>query len=211
LKNSILSGDGGRPPGLAQLARLNDEQLMAGLQAGWDDALAILFDRYHKLVFSIALRIVRDRGEAEDVTQVVFLDIFRAVAQFDPAKGSAKSWVLQYAYHRALSRRQYLTARHFYGQAGDEALERHPAQEPSTFGRLTSAELQRLVAEGLGTLNRAQRRVIELASHDGFSMKEIAERTGETLVNVRHHYYRGLRKLRSFMERPAAHAANDDE
>jgi RNA polymerase sigma-70 factor (ECF subfamily) len=76
------------PLSVAQLERLSDEQLMARLQQGRSDALAVLFDRYQKLVLSIALRIVRDPGEAEDVTQTVFLDVYRAVAQFDPGKGN---------------------------------------------------------------------------------------------------------------------------
>jgi RNA polymerase sigma-70 factor, ECF subfamily len=84
---------------------LNDEELMAHLQAGHGDALAVLFDRYHRLVLSIALKIVRDLAEAEDVTQNVFLEIFRSVAQFDPARGTTKTWVLQYAYHRSINRR----------------------------------------------------------------------------------------------------------
>jgi RNA polymerase sigma-70 factor (ECF subfamily) len=61
---------------------------MACLRKGQRDALAAIFDRYQKLVLSIALKIVRDPGEAEDVTQTVFLDVYRAVAQFDPSKGS---------------------------------------------------------------------------------------------------------------------------
>jgi RNA polymerase sigma-70 factor (ECF subfamily) len=78
----------GEPLPWAQLQRLPDEQLMARLQEGQSDALAVLFDRYQKLVLSIALKIVRDPGEAEDVTQIVFMDIYRAVAQFDPSKGN---------------------------------------------------------------------------------------------------------------------------
>jgi RNA polymerase sigma-70 factor, ECF subfamily len=97
----------------AQLQSLSDEALMACLQKGQGDALAVLFDRYQKLVLSIALKLVRDPGEAEDVTQIVFLDIYRAVAQFDPVKGSAKVWLMQYAYHRAISRRQHLEGREF--------------------------------------------------------------------------------------------------
>ena len=190
-------------PTLVQLKRLADDELMGSLQAGNHDALAVLFDRYHRLVFSIALKIVRDRGEAEDVLQDVFLDIFRAVAQFDPAKGSTRVWILQYAYHRALNRRQHLNTRHFYSQEGDEDLENSLSQGDSGFGNFTPGELKRLLKQGLATLSLVQRRVIELASFEGLSMKEIADKTEESLVNVRHHYYRGLRKLRSFVERPA--------
>jgi Sigma-70 region 2 len=62
---------------------LTDEQLASCLLAGEQDALAVLFDRYHKLVFSVAMRIVNDPGEAEEVVQVVFLDFFRGLATFD--------------------------------------------------------------------------------------------------------------------------------
>src|SRR5215510_4233231 len=108
-----------RKPGYRELERLSDNEVMASLQAGSHDALAVLFDRYHRLVWSIALRIVRDEGEAEDVTQIVFLDIFRAAAQFDPGRGTTRTWLLQYAYHRALSRKRYLGVRNFYDLPAD--------------------------------------------------------------------------------------------
>ena len=185
-----------------ELERLSDDQLMASMQAGCDDALAVLFDRYHRLVLSIALKIVRDRGEAEDVMQNVFLDIFRAVRQFDPSKGSTKVWIFQYAYHRAISRRQYLSTRSFYVQESEQAIEDHLTAGDFGLGKLSPEELRQLLKQGLATLNEAQRRVIELASFEGLSMKEIADRMEESVANVRNHYYRGLQKLRSFIERP---------
>jgi RNA polymerase sigma-70 factor (ECF subfamily) len=190
---------GSQPSSLTQLENLSDAQLMADLRAGMNDALATLFDRYHRLVLSIALKIVRDPGEAEDVMQSVFLDIFRSVAQFDPAKGTTKVWVMQYAYHRAINRRQHLTARGFYNQESADDIENLLSR--SSFGSFSQPELRRLLQEGLATLGGAQRRVIELASYEGFSMKEIADKTGESLVAVRHHYYRGLQKLRSLILR----------
>ena len=84
------SRSGAAQPTLAELKLLTDDQLMVQLKDGVNDALAVLFERYQRLVFSIALKIVRDRGEAEDVTQNVFLEIYRSVAQFDPAKGKLK-------------------------------------------------------------------------------------------------------------------------
>lgn len=75
------------------LCKLSDEELMQHATSGRHDALAILFDRYHRLVFDVALRIVRDPGEAEDVVQNVFLDVFRAMANFDSRKGILKVWV----------------------------------------------------------------------------------------------------------------------
>src|ERR1700733_7935652 len=83
---------------LARLARLSDEEVMAHIQAGHDDALAVLFDRYFRLVFSIAFKILRDIGESEDVTQSIFLEIYKIAAQFDPSRGTTKKWLMQYVY-----------------------------------------------------------------------------------------------------------------
>ncbi len=173
---------------------------MACLQQGQDDALAVLFDRYQKLILSIALKIVRDRGEAEDVTQTVFLDIYRAVAQFDPSKGNTKVWLMQYAYHRAINRRQHLQGREFYKntELEETVLETRPVEGHTTF-RLSSPETTTLVRQGMNALPDVQKKVIEMACYEGLTMQEIADRTGDSFVSVRHHYYRGLRKLRSFI------------
>ncbi len=169
---------------------------MANLQSGCNDALDVLFHRYHRLIYSITLKILRDPGEAEDVMQNVFLEVFRTVAQFDPAKGSTKGWLVQYAYHRAINRRQYLAARGYYCQAEIKDVEPLVAQNESGIGKFAPAEMKLLLKKGLAILGATQRRVIELATFEGLTMKEIARETGESLVNVRHHYYRGLEKLR---------------
>jgi RNA polymerase sigma-70 factor, ECF subfamily len=197
------------PLSLMQLQNLADEELMARLQDGQADALAVLFDRYQKLVLSIALKIVRDPSEAEDVTQTVFLDFYRAVAQFDPRKGNTKVWLIQYAYHRSMNRRQHLQGRAFYKNTELEELENRPPEARTTFG-LTSPETKTLVRQSMTALSDVQRSVIEMACYEGLSMREIAERTGESFATVRHNYYRGLQKLRSFIsggsdKKPSAH------
>jgi RNA polymerase sigma-70 factor (ECF subfamily) len=182
------------------MKELSDDELMGRLQVGQGDALAVLFDRYQRLVLTIALKIVRDRGEAEDVMQNVFLEIFRAAAQFDPSKGSTKTWILQYAYHRSLNRRQQLNTRHFYQErAIEDHFEEHAPENGSLFGRLSHPEIQHLLRQALAKLGGQQRRVLELASYNGLSMSEIAEKTGDSVSNVRHYYYRGLKKLRSLI------------
>ena len=189
-------------PNLSELKLLTDDQLMVQLQAGVNDALAVLFERYHRLVFSIALKIVRDRGEAEDVTQNVFLEIYSAVAQFDPTRGTLKVWLLQYAYHRAFNWKGHLNRRNFYNQEDLEELDPVFQGEFFAAGKYAPGELQRLMQQGLASLGAPQKRVIELANYEGLSMKEIASKTGDSLSNVRHHYYRGLQKLRSFITQP---------
>lgn len=191
------------PEKVPELARLTDDELMASLKAGCHDALTVLFTRYNRLVFSIALRIVRDRGEAEDVMQNVFLEIFRSVTQFDPSRGTTKVWLLQYAYHRAISRREYLNARRFYHQEEAACLEGRSSEGSFAPGKLTAAEIGHLLDQGLLTLSEPQRRVIVMAAYQGLSISEIADKMHESVVNVRNHYYRGLRKLRSFVESTA--------
>ena len=187
----------------AQLARLSDENVVAHLQAGHDDALAVLFDRFHRLVLSVALKILRDFGEAEDLAQTVFLEIYRVSAQFDPARGGTKAWLLQYAYHRSINRREYLKRRHFY--EGEELVDAVwgliEGSQWQVVGNspLSCQEIRRLIRQGLETLNQRQRRTIQKAYFDGMSLSDIASQTGESLGNVRHNYYRGLQRLRAFV------------
>src|SRR5271163_5171741 len=95
----------------------SDEQLMVHLQAGHHDALAVMVDRYQRLVWSVAKRIVHDGGEAEDVVQIVFLELFKKVDLFDPQRGTLKVWLLQLAYTKSINRRYHLQRRRFYDQA----------------------------------------------------------------------------------------------
>jgi RNA polymerase sigma-70 factor, ECF subfamily len=183
------------------IRNMSDEEVMEQLRHGHPDALPMLFDRFHRLVLKIALRILRDSGEAEDVMQDIFFEIYNKASQFDPAKGTTKTWILQYAYHRSLSRRQYLALRNFYDRhrtTEDDVVEAN-CPEISWQG-LTFQEWRQVIQQGLATLNEKQRKTIELVCFHGLLLSEIAERTKESLPNVRHHYYRGLQSLRKFLQ-----------
>src|SRR5260221_5961988 len=106
--------DEGRDGFQAQLATASDNELAQEMLMGNDEALAVAIDRYQRIVFAIAFRIVRDKGEAEDLVQVVFLEIFRKVKLFDSSKGTFKVWLLRYAYTRSMNRRDHLEYRRFY-------------------------------------------------------------------------------------------------
>ena len=180
--------------GYTDLSRLSDDTLMGAVQRGNGDAFAVIFDRYHRLVLVTAARIIRDAGEAEDVTQQIFLEIYRAAGQFDSSRGTLRVWVLQYAYHRSISRRNYLSLRRFYDQASlDEAAFTAPVYPPTQ-------EIARIITEGLALLNDAQRSVLQMVFFEGLTFKDIAEHSGQTFSAVRHHYYRGLASLRAALE-----------
>lgn len=181
------------------LAAFSDEELMECVATGRHDALTVLFDRYHRLIFSVALRIVRDPGEAEEVVQTVFLDIFRAAANFDPRRGMLKVWILQYAYHRALHRKRHLVANHFYRWEELEA-----AIEVGMSRPLSSDvhDVVRLAEEMLAQLKPRQREVVEMTYYEGLTAEETAARLGESVHAVRHHLHRGLASLRTAFKKP---------
>ena len=174
----------------------SDEQLMLKVQQGDGDAFAVLFDRYNRLVLSVALRIVHDAGEAQEVTQNVFFEFYRSAGRFDPARGTLKVWLLQFAYHRSINRRNYLLLRQFYNRPD---LEEAMVWEASgkTVPRTPTQEIKQLVGEALGTLNEPQRQTVQSVVLDGLTLREVAERSGESYSAVRNHYYRGLDNLRA--------------
>src|SRR6266852_4809237 len=180
------------------LCKLSDEELMQGVAVGCQDAITALFDRYQHLVFDVALRIVRDAGEAEEVVQTVFLDIYRAVANFDPRKGIPRVWILQYAYHRALHRKRHLVSNHFYHwEELESAVE--VGVRRSLAGELP--EIVRLAEQMLEKLKPRQRAVLEMTYYEGLTAEEIANRLGETAHVVRHDLHRGLGALRAALEK----------
>jgi RNA polymerase sigma-70 factor (ECF subfamily) len=185
----------------ANLGSCSDEELIVYVRQGVGDALAVLFKRYQRLVFSVAMKVLRDLGEAEDLTQNAFMQIYRTATVFDPSRGSAKVWILKHAYHLSLNRRRHLAIRQFYSaEEISEMNELTPLLEP---GEMTYPEKRHLVEQTLSTLNEPQRRVLEMAFFDGLTLKEIADKTGETPGNVRHHYYRGIDKLRAQLTQPS--------
>ncbi len=111
-----------RRAGLGVAEEALDEALMARVTGGDQQALGCLFQRYGRLLHSIASRILKDAAEAEDLVQDLFLFIHRKCGMFDSSKSSARSWIVQMAYHRAIERRRYLVTRQFYTHAEVESM-----------------------------------------------------------------------------------------
>jgi len=180
-----------------RLHTLDDVELAVALRDGCPDALAVFFERYSALVFHVARSIVKDEWEAEETVQQVFFDLFRAIAQFNPERGSFKTWMLQFAYHRSINRREHLLCNKFYNSSElNDAVVGQILVTNCPLRRLSPPEVSRFIEQILGTLKPAQRRVIELTYFDGLTAEEIASNIGETAVTVRNHLYRGLAKLR---------------
>jgi RNA polymerase sigma-70 factor, ECF subfamily len=178
---------------------LADETLLSRICGKDDSALALLFRRYARLVHAVAFRVLRDAAEADDLVQEVFLSIHRSCQAFDPGKGTARTWILQITYRRAISRRRYLSARRFYQQvefadAGPELedFETAGAYERSIEGVLGTNGLRR----AFEALSENQRHTLRLYFFEGYTLDEIAVELSQPRENIKNHYFRGLERLR---------------
>jgi len=178
------------------IAEPTDEQLLSQVGLGSRDALGLLFRRHARAVFHVAWRILRDESEADDLRQEVFLYLSERSQNFDAEKGSGISWIIQVTYHRAIDRRRYLDFRqHYCSEEFDEQRMPTTAAQPSPEaldGRAIRDHLRE-------QLTADQQQTLELHFFEGYSLREIAERNGQTVGNVRHHYYRALERLRSHL------------
>ena len=180
-------------------SEISDEALMIGICDGSREALAILFRRYARLVRTVAMRVLRDDSEADDLLQDVFLFVHRNCSIFDSSKAAVRSWMVQMTYHRAIDRRRYLNSRHFYTRLDLDGVA--DLLDPRSAGRQDDDPFHSLVGNTtlqalLDTLTEDQRSTLSLHFFEGYTFDEIAVKLDQSLGNIRNHYYRGLDKLR---------------
>ena len=178
---------------------LADPDLVAQLAAGSQEALAELYDRYGRLAYSVALRVLGDPGRAEDAVQEAFLKIWHNAASFDVRRGSLRTWLLTLVRNRSID---YLRGR---GAHERQELELQPALaevEPrSDPWREVSLSLERTaVREAMGSLPAEQRQAVELAYFSGYSQREIADMTSVPLSTVKGRMRLALEKLSSYLQ-----------
>jgi RNA polymerase sigma-70 factor, ECF subfamily len=186
---------------LAPLAEVSDEVLVAHICANDPGALAIIFERYARRVRAVAFRILKDAAEAEDLVQDLFLFLQRKCEIFDSSKSSARSWIVQMAYHRALDRRRYLKSRQFYTETSFQENNIHVVGTPTTESDYSPEVVfgRNGLEKTLQSLSFDQRETLRLYFFEGCTLAEVSEKLGQPLGNVRHHYYRALDKLRKQM------------
>lgn len=184
-----------------------DAELMGDIRAEKQDALETLLRRYMRLVRGIASRILNDHAEAEDITQEVFYEIYRKAYLYDPARGSVRVWLLQYAYRRTLRRKAILRRRAGYAAEPIETIDGGVEQcRP----QLTPEECRWILRSGLAKLPHRQRATLELTCFEDLSLRDVADRLGVSLGCTRHYYYRGLTRLRRWARLTERRAAGSD-
>jgi RNA polymerase sigma-70 factor (ECF subfamily) len=180
----------------AETVSPEDEALMLRIQAGDEQALALLLERYANVVLGIGLKVLRDREEAEELVQDVFFQVYRKCNLYDSTRGTARAWLFQMAYHRAFDRREYLQVRRFYDNSSVEELANlmRASCDVEYEARLSQGEA--ILRRAFEQLSEKQRQTLTLFFFEGYTLREISEVLQESLPNVRHHYYRGLKHLK---------------
>jgi RNA polymerase sigma-70 factor (ECF subfamily) len=180
------------------LAHLSDEAVVALAARSDDVAFAELYDRYGRVAYGLALRILRDEALAEDAVQDAFLAIWRGAARFLPERGKASTWILTLVHRRAVDvvRREE--------RRRTEALE--TAESPDPAGSSEDIAWLRLerdrVRSALEQLPDAQREAIELAYYGGFTQSELADRLGQPLGTIKSRMFAGLSTLHELLSEP---------
>jgi RNA polymerase sigma-70 factor (ECF subfamily) len=175
-----------------QVPERADDELLGRISGGDEEALAALIQRLGTPVHSLALRILRDRGAAEEVFQDVFLKVWKEAGRFDPSRGKAASWILSMAHHRAIDlfRSRKIRGATLAGQPLERALGRSasaPALEP----------WQKLALERcLEAMPQPQRQALELAYFEGLSREEMSRRLGIPVGTAKSRIRLALRSLK---------------
>lgn len=175
----------------------DDDPLMLRIQNGDEQALGTLFERYANIVLAIGLKVLRDRSEAEELVQDVFFQVYKKSHLFDPKRGTARAWLLQTAYHRAFDRREYLQVRRFYDTRSVEDLADVVRASSDVEYEVQMRQGETLIRKAFEELNEKQRRTLTLFFFEGYTLREISEHLQESLANIRHYYYRGLKHLKT--------------
>jgi RNA polymerase sigma-70 factor (ECF subfamily) len=189
----------GRPD---TIVTLPDDRVVELIAGAAPEGMELLYDRYGRLAYSLAYRVLGDAGAAEDVVQEAFLSMWRRVSSFDPARGTLRTWVCAIVHNRALDRLRGRSGR----ARQDLPIEAAPPRSGvGDTWAVVAAELERDdIRRALDGLPSEQRKTIELAYFGGYTQSEISGLMEVPLGTVKGRTRMALRKLRDALE---AHGA----
>ncbi len=172
----------------------DDQHALERMRRGEEGGLAELYDRHGRFVYALALRIVRDRGDAEDLTQDVFVQAWTHADRFDADRGQVVAWLMNMARTRAID---LLRRRRVRPQpAGDDAAIDTTDLTPAQDVQLDWSRRAEAVQQAMSSLPVLQRMAVELAFFEGLSHTEIAEQLEVPLGTIKTRVRQGLLKLR---------------
>lgn len=168
------------------------DALMARVAGGDTDAFSLLYDQTSALVYGLALRVVRSEAMAEEVTQEVFLQVWRKASDFDPERGSGKTWIATLAHRRAVD-----AVRRSQSSRDREARVPVDPPTPDVADAAVAGDEWERVRAALGVLTDLQLQVIEMAYFGGLTYREVAERLDTPLATVKTRIRDGLTRMRT--------------
>jgi RNA polymerase sigma-70 factor, ECF subfamily len=166
------------------------------------EAFSQLYDRFSSLIFTLAMRMLKARSDAEDLLQEVFVQIWRQAENYSAERGSPEAWITNIARSRAIDK-----IRSIRRMEKSFVLTEDPARAESSDnveGSAAESEARLTMGSALTNLPEAQRQVLELAYFDGLTQSEIAERLGEPLGTVKTRIRSGIQRLREILGTQAA-------
>lgn len=166
-----------------------DFSLIARVRAGDEAAMAQVYDRYSSIVYAVALRVLTETGAAEDVTQEIFMQLWRKPGLFDSSRGNLGPWLAVITRNRAIDA---LRRRKPESDIEDVVV----SVEPDLSGEADRAAAMEKVRNLLAEMPSVQRRALEMAYFEGCTHAEIAEKTGEPLGTIKTRIRTGLMTLR---------------
>jgi RNA polymerase sigma-70 factor, ECF subfamily len=175
--------------------RMSDERVLARMARGDRDALAELYDRHARAIFSLALRILQDRAEAEDVVQDVFTQAWIQAARYDIGRGAVAAWMLMLTRSRAIDRLRSKRARPENAADLQDADNIPDTAVPQDLQLLSAEQVTRL-QKAVAELPVLQRTALELAYYEGLTHAEISDRLGDPLGTVKTRIRQAVIKLR---------------
>jgi RNA polymerase sigma-70 factor (ECF subfamily) len=177
---------------------VSDIDLLYALRAGQVKALAALYDRYAKLVYSLAFKILGNSEEAEDVTQEIFLTLWRRDT-YNPNRGSLGSFLTTMTRSRSIDRLRSRGSRVRLLQRWQGIVESETAVA-TPLEQVTMGERSQLIRDAVAQLPATERQVLETAYYEGLSQSEIAKRLNIPLGTVKTRSRQGLLKLRQILQ-----------
>ena len=172
--------------------RLTDEELIERVSHRDMTALGMIFDRFYKVVLNITWRVLRDRAEAEDLTQEIFLQISHHAHRFDSSQETAKSGIVRYLFYRSYNRRQSMILGRLHDPQTIAKVEEEQLEPPFSLKGiegLTLKETKMVMHRAIALLTEKERTVLALCYFEGLEYEEVAARLGETVESVRHLFY----------------------
>ncbi len=173
-----------------------DSELLRWLKAGYSAALTVLYQRYVRLIYTVAMRILDNPQEAEDLTQEIFVTFWQKHT-YDPKRGSLSSYLCLLTRSRALDRRRSKGSYHRFLERYQQADSGISSASP--FEQVSNQEREQTVQRALQELPEAQRQILEMAYYGGLSQTEIAQRLQLPLGTVKTRSRQGLLKLRRLL------------